>query len=60
VGLVLEASTQTAGVPGTAATWVAPIGMPAARALGCGGCTSCGCGWGVGAREAREGRVRGF
>jgi hypothetical protein len=30
-------------VPGTTATWVAPAGMPAARALGCGGCTSCGC-----------------
>ena len=42
VGLVLEASTQTAGVPGTAATWVAPTGTPAARALGCGGRTSCG------------------
>jgi hypothetical protein len=33
-GLVLEASTQAAGVPGTAATWVAPTGTPAARALG--------------------------
>jgi hypothetical protein len=32
-----------AGVPGTAATWVAQAGMPAARALGYGGCTSCGC-----------------
>jgi hypothetical protein len=46
VGLVLEASTQAAGVTGTAATWVAPTGTPAtrhARALGCGGRTSCGC-----------------
>jgi hypothetical protein len=34
VGLVLEASTQTAGVPGKAATWVAPTGTPAARAPG--------------------------
>jgi hypothetical protein len=33
VGLVLEASTQTAGVPGKAATWVAPTSTPAARAL---------------------------
>jgi hypothetical protein len=41
VGLVLEASTQAAGVPGTAATWVAPTGTPAARALECGGRTSC-------------------
>jgi hypothetical protein len=41
--LVLEASTQTAGLPGTAATWVAPTGTPAARALGCGGRASCGC-----------------
>jgi hypothetical protein len=40
---VLEASTQTAGVPGTAATWVTPTGTPATRALGCGGRTSCGC-----------------
>jgi hypothetical protein len=32
VGLVLEAPTHTAGVPGTAATWVAPTGTPAARA----------------------------
>jgi hypothetical protein len=43
VGLVFEASTQTAGVPGTAATWVAPTGTPAARASGCGGRTGCGC-----------------
>jgi hypothetical protein len=42
VGLVLEASTHTAGVPGTAATRVAPAGTPATRAPGCGG-TSCGC-----------------
>jgi hypothetical protein len=27
----LEASTHTAGVPGTAATWVAPTGTPATR-----------------------------
>jgi hypothetical protein len=42
VGLVLEASTQTAGESATAATWVAPTGTPAVRAL-CGGRTSCGC-----------------
>jgi hypothetical protein len=60
VGLVLEASMQTAGVPGTAAMWVAPTGMLAARALwgvavapAVGVCTPC-------ARGAREGRVRGF
>jgi hypothetical protein len=33
VGLVLEASTQAAGAPGTAAMWVAPTGTPATRAL---------------------------
>jgi hypothetical protein len=33
VGLVVEGSTQAAGVPGTAATWVAPIGMPVASRL---------------------------
>jgi hypothetical protein len=33
-GLVHEASTQTAGVPGTVATWVALTGTPAARAPG--------------------------
>jgi hypothetical protein len=42
-GLVLEASTQAAGAPGTAAMWVAPAGTPATRALWCGGRTSCGC-----------------
>jgi hypothetical protein len=54
VGLVLEASTRTAGVPGTAATWVAPTGAPATRALGCGGRTSCGCVETVCARSPRE------
>jgi hypothetical protein len=45
VGLVLEAPTQTAGVPGTAATWVALTGTPAARALGVAVAptTRCGC-----------------
>jgi hypothetical protein len=44
VGLVLEALMQTAGGAGyTAATWVAPTGTPVARALWCGGCTSCAC-----------------
>jgi hypothetical protein len=36
VGLVLEAPTQTSGVPDTAATWVAPTGTPATPALGYG------------------------
>jgi hypothetical protein len=50
VGLVLEASTQAAGVPGTAAAWVAPADTPAARALGC---TSCGCVDSASARSPR-------
>jgi hypothetical protein len=37
---VVEGSTQTAGVPGTAATWVAPTGRGAVRVLGGGGCRS--------------------
>jgi hypothetical protein len=57
VGLVLEASTQTAGVPGTAATWVAPTGMPATRELGFCGRASCGC---VGAVCARSPRGPGL
>jgi hypothetical protein len=41
-------------VPGTAAaTWVAPTNMPAIRALGCGGRTSCGCVDAVCARSPR-------
>jgi hypothetical protein len=55
VGLVLEASTQAAGVPGTAATWVAPTGtapgVAVAPAVGA---------WAPRARGAREGRVRVF
>jgi hypothetical protein len=59
---VLEASTQAAGVPGTAATWVAPTGtrrrlgrwgVSIAPAQPVGARTPC-------AREAREGRVRVF
>jgi hypothetical protein len=42
--LAIGAPTQAAGVPGAAAMWIAPTGMPAARAGGGGGgCTSCGC-----------------
>jgi hypothetical protein len=49
-------------VPGTAATWVAPTGTPAARALGCGGRTSAvgAWAWTPCVRGARGGRVRGF
>jgi hypothetical protein len=56
-----DADSWGAGYGGT---WVAPTGTPAARALGCGGRTSCGCvvdAHRVRAEPAcREGRVRGF
>jgi hypothetical protein len=45
-------------MPGTAAMWVAPTGTPAARAPGCGGCTSCGCVDTVCARSPRGPRPR--
>jgi hypothetical protein len=59
VGLVLEAPTQTAGVPGTVGTWVAPTGTPAARALGVAVAPAVGA-WTPCAHGAREGQVRGF
>jgi hypothetical protein len=56
VGLVLGASTQAAGaVPGTAATWVAPTGTPAARALGVAVAPAVGA-WTPRARGARSPR----
>jgi hypothetical protein len=59
--MVLEASTQAAGVPGTAATWVVPTGTgtPAARAPGVAVAPAVGA-WAPRARGAREGRVRVF
>jgi hypothetical protein len=67
VGLVVEGSTHAAGVPGTAATWVAPTGRAAVGVLSAGGgvavaghTRSCGCMDAVRARSPRgAGRVRG-